>query len=177
MRFLLLIFIACLLSACQLFEQPETTFTIEMYNNDGDQLGTATLTEDSTGVKVKLELEGLTPGFHGVHIHEKAKCEPPTFTSAGNHFNPENKAHGLLHPKGAHVGDLPNIEVSEQGKVNEELTVSDATLLATGNKSLTRHEGTALIITSDSDDGMTQISGNSGERIVCGEIKERKARK
>lgn len=150
----------------------ETTREIEMYNGVGDMVGTATLTEHPDGVEIKLKVEGLSPGFHGIHIHELPKCEGPDFKSAGNHLNPDGKEHGLLHPKGPHLGDLPNIEADGSGQVDVELMVAEATLLE-GKKSLLRDEGTSLIITEGKDDGMSQPSGNSGARLICGEIKRK----
>lgn len=150
----------------------ETTREIEMYNGVGDMVGTATFTEHPDGVEIKLKVEGLSPGFHGIHIHELPKCEGPDFKSAGNHLNPDGKEHGLLHPKGPHLGDLPNIEADGSGQVDVELMVAEATLLE-GKKSLLRDEGTSLIITEGQDDGMSQPSGNSGARLICGEIKRK----
>jgi|SRR5690625_598940 len=162
-------FILCLLfiTACQ---GAHTTRTIDMYNSSGDMVGTATFAELPDGVEVSLELDGLSPGFHGVNIHEIPKCEGPHFTSAGNHLNPEGKNHGLMHPEGSHLGDLPNIEVDSDGEVDVELQLDDATLLE-GKNSILQGEGSSIIITSDEDDGLTQPSGDSGTRIVCGELK------
>src|SRR5699024_2852081 len=98
-------------------------------------------TEHPDGVNVKIKIEGLAPGFHGVHIHEYAKCEGPDFKSAGNHLNPEGKEHGLMHPDGAHLGDLPNVEADSSGLVEAELMLANATLLE-GKKSILRGEGT-----------------------------------
>lgn len=170
MRYLIIIFSICILTACHLTTEPKTAKSVEMYSREGDMVGTATLTESPEGVEIELKLEGLTPGWHGLHIHEIGECEAPDFKSAGNHFNPENKEHGLLHPKGPHVGDLPNIEADHNGKVEETVVVREATLLE-GKNSLTEKSGTALIVTSQRDDGIRQISGDSGERIICGEIK------
>lgn len=174
MRFLLIAFSICVLAACQLTKQPETARTVEMYNREGDMVGTAKLSEDPDGVKVKFEMEGLIPGFHGLHIHEIGECEPPDFKSAGNHYNPENKKHGLLHPDGPHIGDLPNIEADSSGKVDTEQTINDATLLEGKKNSLIDKGGTSIVITAEPDDGLSQISGDSGQRIICGEIKDDK---
>lgn len=170
MRYVKLIICLLLLSACQLQDKPKTAISVDMYNATNDMVGTAKLTEHPDGVKLKLKIAGVTSGYHGVHIHEIANCEAPTFKSAGNHFNPKDKEHGLMNAKGAHLGDLPNVEANLQGEIDEELTVQDATLL-NGNTSLTEHGGTSIIITEEADDGMTQISGDSGERIICGAIK------
>ncbi|WP_217589172.1 superoxide dismutase family protein [Lentibacillus saliphilus] len=163
--FLLLILV---LAACQ--QQEKTTRTIDMYNASGDMIGTAKLSEAPEGVNVKLKLEGLTPGFHGIHVHEYPKCEAPDFTSAGNHFDPEGKEHGLMHPDGPHLGDLPNIEADGGGLVDADLLLAGATLLD-GKKSILRGEGTSLVIQERADDGMSQPGGDGGPRIACGTIK------
>ncbi|PAV28755.1 superoxide dismutase [Virgibacillus profundi] len=168
MRPILLLLLILILSACQ--NESQTTRGVDMYNSSGDMVGTADLTEQPDGVQIKLKLEGLTPGFHGIHVHEYPKCEGPEFTSAGNHFNPEGKEHGLMHPKGAHLGDLPNIEADGAGLVEAELMLAGATLME-GKNSLLQGEGTSLIVHDGQDDGVTQPSGNSGVRILCGEIK------
>lgn len=156
-----------LLTACQ--SATPSTLEVDVYNTSADMLGTAKLTEEAGNVQFKIELTGLSPGFHGIHVHEYAKCDGPDFKSAGSHLNPEGKQHGLMHPEGAHLGDLPNIEADSSGNVTGELMLSDATL-KDGKKSLLTGEGTSLIITEDKDDGVTQPSGESGDRIACGII-------
>lgn len=156
------------LVACQ--QGDETVRKVDMYNAGGDMIGTATLAEQPDGVKVKLKLEGLKPGFHGIHVHEYPKCEGPDFKSAGNHLDPEGKEHGLMHPDGAHLGDLPNIKADADGLVDAELMLANATF-KDGKKSILKGEGTSLIITEDMDDGVSQPGGDSGPRIACGEMK------
>lgn len=163
-----------LLSACKGSDQ--TVQEIGLYNIDGDRVGAATFTEQSKGVNIKVKVEGLKPGFHGIHIHEFPKCEAPYFQSAGNHFNPDGKEHGLMHPKGAHVGDLPNVEANSSGHIDTELMLPEATLLD-GKNSILQNEGTSLIITEKPDDGMSQPSGDSGARIVCGILTEQSVEK
>jgi len=163
-----LIILLILLAGCTTGED-DTKKKVDMHDAAGDVLGTATFTEESEGVSIKLKLEGLEPGFHGIHVHEQAKCEPPDFISAGDHYNPADKDHGLMHPKGSHVGDLPNIEADGGGKVDAELMLPEATLLD-GKNSLTRKEGTSLIVHEVQDDGVSQPSGDSGARILCGKI-------
>ncbi len=118
---------------------------------------------------VQIKVEGLEPGLHGVHIHEYPKCEAPDFKSAGNHFDPEGKEHGLMHPDGSHLGDMPNLEIEGDGTTDVEFELPGVTLMD-GEKSLLREEGTSIIIHSGQDDGVSQPSGESGERIVCGII-------
>src|SRR5699024_5159184 len=82
----------------------KNVYEIELYNGVGDRLGEAVFKEVAEGVNIQVEIEGLSSGFHGIHVHEEAVCEGPNFTSAGNHLNPENNEHGLMHPKGSHLG-------------------------------------------------------------------------
>ncbi|MDY0405256.1 superoxide dismutase family protein [Virgibacillus sp. 179-BFC.A HS] len=171
MRFFMACFIVLLLFsavACQ-SQSSVTNKKITLYNQSGDSVGTAELVEEPDGVKITVNAEGLSPGYHGIHIHEHPKCSGNHFQSAGNHLNPEGKKHGAMHPKGAHLGDLPNIEADSDGKAKAELKLAEATLKE-GKKSLLKKEGTSLIITAGQDDGISQPSGNSGERIICGKI-------
>lgn len=163
---LLFLLLFLLLAACQ--PNGETSMNVDMYNSAGDMIGTAKLTERPNGVKIKLKLEGLEPGFHGIHVHEFPKCKGPDFKSAGSHLNPEGNQHGLMHPKGAHLGDLPNIE-AEGGLVDAELMLPNATLLE-GKNSLLKGKGSSLVIHKRMDDGVSQPSGDSGPRIACGKI-------
>lgn len=143
---------------------------VSLINVEGKEVGQATLTEHAKGVHILLKAEGLTPGVKAIHFHDKASCEKPTFESAGTHFNPTGKEHGFENPKGYHLGDLPNIEIEEDGTVELE-TVSPAVVLAEGkSNSLLDADGSAIIIHENADDYKTDPSGNSGGRIVCGEI-------
>lgn len=147
------------------------TRTVEIYNNSGDMLGHAHLSEAEDAVDIKLKVTGFEPKDYSVHIHEIGKCKGPDFKSAGNHFNPKGKKHGLMNQDGAHVGDLPNVTADENGLIDAELTAQEATLLDKKN-SLLNGDGTSIVISEEPDDGMTQPSGNSGQRIACGEIKQ-----
>ncbi|AIF44014.1 superoxide dismutase family protein [Virgibacillus sp. SK37] len=167
MRLFIIVFIL-LLASCQ--SNPDKTREVEMYNADGDLVGNAKISEKPDGVSIKLKLEGLSPGFHGIHVHEYPSCKGPDFKSAGSHFNPEGKEHGLMHPEGSHLGDLPNIEADAGGLVDAELMLAGATL-SEGKKSILTGEGTSLVVDEGKDDGVSQPAGDTGPRIICGEIK------
>jgi superoxide dismutase, Cu-Zn family len=154
-------------------EQTPKQMKVDVYNPEGDSLGKITLQEQSKGVELDIDLEGLPAGEHAIHIHEKGICTAPDFKSAGNHLNPENKKHGLLHPEGSHAGDLPNLIVGEDGTAKVKLMAPQVTL-KDGKGSLLPKDGTSIVIHEAKDDGMTQPAGEAGNRIACGEIKKDK---
>jgi Cu-Zn family superoxide dismutase len=138
---------------------------------DGKEIGTATFSPTKGGVKVAVQVSGLSPGKHGIHIHAVGRCEPPDFKSAGPHFNPLGKEHGLRNPAGAHAGDMPNLSVGRDGKASATFTARGATLDG-GPGSLFKPGGTALVIHAHPDDQKTDPSGKSGARIACGVIEK-----
>jgi Cu-Zn family superoxide dismutase len=143
----------------------------EMRDASGDVIGTATLLDDPRGVRIVLKLSKLPPGTHGFHIHAVGQCEPPKFASAGGHFNPGIRKHGLENPQGHHAGDLANLVVGADGSVNAEVIAGDVTLGAPVDAySLFPPTGTALVIHANPDDGKTDPAGSAGDRIACGVI-------
>jgi len=145
----------------------------ELKDASGNKVGTATLTEQKKGVKVVLKVKGLTPGKHGFHIHETGSCTPPDFKSAGGHFNPFHKHHGMENPEGKHAGDFANLEVKKDGTARMTVLAEGATLKE-GPASLLKEGGTALVIHADPDDYKTDPAGNAGARVACGVIEKKK---
>ena len=143
--------------------------TAELKDKNGKSVGSASLHEEPDGVLVRLEVKGLTPGLHAVHVHAVGKCEGPAFASAGGHFNPTQKKHGFRSADGAHAGDLPNMLVAKDGSGRFE-ALTDAITLRPGSLSVFDSDGSAIVIHAGSDDDMTDPAGNSGDRIACGLI-------
>ncbi len=144
--------------------------SVELKDAQGKSVGTATLwSKTGTGVVLKLDLRDLPPGEHAVHFHGKAQCDPPDFKSAGPHFNPDGKKHGLENPEGHHAGDLKNFTVNAKGKAKVEVFDKDVTL-ADDSHSLFSNGGTALVIHAKADDMKSDPAGNAGDRIACGVI-------
>lgn len=141
-----------------------------LINASGQTIGRAVLTQGTTGLLIRVEAEGLSPGWHGIHIHATGECEAP-FTSAGGHINHADEArpHGLLNPGGPDDGDLPNIYADDQGRVRAEIFTTRARIAAEGpGQWLWDADGSALVIHENADDHRTQPIGGAGARVACG---------
>lgn len=138
-----------------------------LVNTEGKEIGQVTMVQEKEGVLINVQADNLPPGTHGIHIHETGVCTPPDFTSSGAHFNPTGKEHGFDNPKGFHLGDLPNIEVDDDGKVAMELMNAEITLKKGQETSILDKDGSAIVIHEKADDYKTDPAGDSGARIAC----------
>jgi len=141
----------------------------QLRSGDNQVVGIGIFTEEAPGVRVNVQVRGLPPGTHGIHVHMTGSCIPPDFNSAGDHFNPTGRQHGLQNPNGPHAGDLPNLEVGADGSGVLTALARDL-VLGTGPTSIFDTDGSALVIHAGPDDNSTDPNGNSGARIACGTI-------
>ena len=151
-------------------DKPRTTAKADLKDAKGQPVGAATFKQTKTGVIMSVKGMKLPAGSHGIHIHTVGKCEAPGFTTAGGHFNPAKKKHGLENPEGHHMGDMPNMTVQANGKGIFKTTIEGVTLAGTGDNSLFHTDGPALVIHEKADDLKTDPAGNAGARIACGVI-------
>jgi Cu-Zn family superoxide dismutase len=136
---------------------------------DSKVSGLVTFEQLADGVHVKAKVEGLTPGAHGFHIHEKGDCSAPDGSSAGGHFNPTSAPHGNPSHAAKHSGDFGNITADAKGVATLDVKVPLAQLTLTeGSPVNALNRG--VIVHMAADDYTTQPTGNAGGRLACGVI-------
>lgn len=156
------------LAATPALAQAPAQKTAELKNASGASVGSVQMTAAPTGVLMTVTVKGLTPGWHGMHLHEKGDCSKSDFTSAGGHINhaTAKKAHGLLNPQGPDFGDLPNIFVAADGGGQAQAFTTLVKLT-----DLTDADGSAVVIHAAADDHMSQPIGGAGARVACAVVK------
>jgi superoxide dismutase, Cu-Zn family len=163
------LFVASAIALLALTSAASAQSKATLKNAEGKDVGSAQLSQTPHGVLVRLTLKGVPAGEHAFHIHQTGKCEPP-FTTAGGHFNPASKKHGIMASDGPHAGDMPNLHIPADGNLSIEVVNAAVTLDKDKPNSLFKPEGTALIIHAGKDDYKTDPTGDAGGRIACGVV-------
>lgn len=143
---------------------PPATARAELRNQQGQPVGEVTFNETPHGTLIEGTLSNLPPGEHAFHVHEVGVCEPP-FKSAGGHFNPAGRRHGVLAAEGKHAGDLPNLFVAADGTLRFNFFAHGLTV-----RSMQDANGSAVVIHAGADDYRSDPAGNAGDRIACGVV-------
>lgn len=146
--------------------KPGETAKAALKDAKGQSLGDVMLEQTPHGVLIKGTLSNLPAGAHAIHIHETGKCDAPDFKTAGGHFNPTKKTHGMMSPGGKHEGDLPNITVTADGKAQFEFFANEGLTV----QSLMDADGSAIVVHAQGDDYKTDPAGNAGGRVGCGVV-------
>lgn len=166
-RILTMLALTCLVGTIGLSAQMKH---VDLKDAKGNNVGMAMISPaKGGGISIDLSLKGLPPGEHAIHLHEVAKCDAPDYKSAGAHFNPAKKKHGLSNPEGPHAGDMSNFTVAANGTAQTTITNKNVTMGAEAN-SIYAGGGTALVIHEKADDLKTEPAGNAGNPLACGAI-------
>lgn len=141
-------------------------------NGVGEQIGVITFSDGPQGLIMEVDVMGLTPGGHGMHIHEVGDCgpgmadgKPVAGLAAKGHFDPDKTAAHKGPEADGHKGDLPLLTADDKGVAKTQLTAP--------NLKLSDVQGRAVIIHAGGDNYADTPSplGGGGARFACGVIK------
>ncbi|HEY8608518.1 MAG TPA: superoxide dismutase family protein [Noviherbaspirillum sp.] len=164
---------SAVLAGCATTSEPTPIAIASLSPTQGNTTnGTVSFVQKGNQILVDARVDGLTPGPHGFHVHEKGDCSAPDATSAGGHFNPGNRPHGGPSHAEHHAGDFGNLVADASGKASLQLSVpaSEISLAQGAPNSII---GKGLIVHADPDDYKTQPTGNAGKRLACAVIRLR----
>ena len=153
------------------FSAQAQTAKASLKDTAGHDVGQVQLIQTPHGILLKMSLKGIPAGERAFHIHAVGKCEPP-FASAGPHFNPAGKKHGMEAAGGAHAGDMPNLHIPASGELVIEVADPKLSLVKGQPNSVFDADGSAIVIHFGADDYKTDPAGNAGDRFACGVIVE-----
>lgn len=145
----------------------------DVVGNKGNKVGSIHVKQGPHGVVLRIALQpgSLTPGWHGIHVHEVGNCsDHAKFMHSKGHVNPDSTDHGFLNPKGPHPSDLPNIYAHSDGSSQAEILIYGVSLSG-GKVNLLDADGSAIVVHADPDDHMSQPIGGAGARVACAVLK------
>ena len=140
----------------------------DVLNRSGEQVGTANFYSLAGEITVNVAFSDMTPGLKAVHLHTTGDCSAADFTSAGGHLNPAGREHGTMNPRGAHLGDLPNVTIGENGMGTLSALLEGTTDAIMGE--IFDADGTAIVVHEGPDDYRSDPAGDAGSRVACGVV-------
>lgn len=167
-------------AATALFPAGAAQAAAPVTDGKGATVGSVELKESAGGVLMRLQVSGLTPGWHAIHFHQVGDCSDKAegFKLSGPHVNHDQRQHGLMNPEGSETGDLPNIFAGKDGVATAELFRGNVALLPSEEKAaalgpfpLLDDDGFAVVIHDSADDHATQPIGGAGGRVACAAVK------
>jgi Cu-Zn family superoxide dismutase len=158
-------FLIAPLAGCETVNEPAGGPAAPLINQSGQSIGTVRAWQTAGGVSFHIEATGLPHGVHGIHVHPIGRCDPPDFSTAGMHWNPLGRQHGLNNPQGPHAGDMPNVTVAANGVLSQTVILPNATMAQ-----LLDADGSSIMLHANADDYVSQPAGNSGAKIACAVI-------
>ncbi len=170
LRFAVAVLLSGSLAAAGLAQVTASSASAELRDAKGRSFGKAVARQSGDNLHLVVTVRGLPQGVHGAHIHAVGKCEGPEFTTAGPHWNPTMRQHGINNPNGTHKGDAPNLAIDARGRGELHMSLGGMRV-AGGANELLDTDGAAFVLHADADDLRTDPSGNSGKRILCGVFK------
>ncbi|WOI54703.1 superoxide dismutase family protein [Parvularcula sp. LCG005] len=141
---------------------------VAVIGTDGSEIGRAIVAGGPNGLLIRVDVSGLSEGFHGIHLHQVGDCSDfaEGFKLSGSHINPDGNAHGLMNADGYEKADLPNVYAHHSGHARAELFVGGLML-----EDAMDEDGFALVVHENEDDHQTQPIGGAGARKGCAAFK------
>jgi len=152
----------------------DLTIKVSLVNEQGvgKEIGTITAADSKHGLILTPTLNDLTPGLHGFHVHDKPDCshalkegKAVPALAAGGHYDPDNTGKHEGPYGNGHLGDLPALYVSDDGKATLPVLAPRLKVADIKGRSLMIHAG------GDNYSDMPAPLGGGGARAACGLVK------
>jgi superoxide dismutase, Cu-Zn family len=131
--------------------------------NGSNVKGEVTFSQDGPRVRATGEITGLTPGRHGLHLHDKGDCGAPHASSAAGHYNAEGRSYGDPQSAENPIGEIGNVTANRSGAATVDSTLTGISLASLMGK--------GLVVQAGAKDDKARQAGNPGALVACGVVK------